>query len=643
MRRLVLDMESDGLLDTITKIHCVCYYDIDTKESVSLTSYQDMMELLSQEDLTIIGHNIRRFDIPAFKIILGIDFKGIAVDTLGLSWYLYPSRKSHNLYEWGVDLNIAKPEVEDWTALNISVYVHRCEEDVKINTALFFMQIQYLMKIYGTKQKADRIIGYISFKLKCAAEQEAVKWKLNVLQTIDNLEILFKEKEVKREILKEVMPKVVKYAIRSLPKVMYKQDGELSANGEKWFARLDKLGLPRDHMGAIKEPVGEEVGNPNSHDQIKDWLKSLGWQPETFKYVKDNPTSPMRAIPQINLIDGSDICPSIKALYEIEPKLINIENYFVISHRIGILEGFLECKDKDNFLKAEIAGLTNTLRFQHVKPLTNLPTIHKAYGKYVRGVLIAPTTKHLLCGADMSSLEDSTKQHYMFRYDPSFVAEMQTPGFDPHLDIAKQGAMVSEEDIAFYKDYEIKSRNSNNTFAFTDEENKRYKAIKKIRANEGKKTNFSAVYGVGIVKLSLINRWHHDKSRKMLNIYWKRNWAVKKIAKNCRVRTVNGQMWLFNPVSQFWYSLRYDKDRFSTLNQGTGDYCFNTWVRKVRAKGIKLCGQFHDEIVFPLLPKDIEEVKTKLNKAIDETNEELELNVKLRISIDFGKNYAEIH
>jgi hypothetical protein len=35
-------------------------------------------------------------------------------------------------------------------------------------------------------------------------------------------------------------------------------------------------------------------------------------------------------------------------------------------------------------------------------------------------------------------------------------------------------------------------------------------------------------------------------------------------------------MWLYNPVSKFWYSAIY-KDIFSTLNQGTGVYCFDTW------------------------------------------------------------------
>lgn len=75
----------------------------------------------------------------------------------------------------------------------------------------------------------------------------------------------------------------------------------------------------------------------------------------------------------------------------------------------------------------------------------------------------------------------------------------------------------------------------------------------------------------------------------------------------------------------------------------TGAYCFDTWVRKVRTKGIKICYQSHDEHVEPILKGTEEEHSEKLLAAIKETNEELQLNVVLGISIDFGQNYSQIH
>ena len=75
----------------------------------------------------------------------------------------------------------------------------------------------------------------------------------------------------------------------------------------------------------------------------------------------------------------------------------------------------------------------------------------------------------------------------------------------------------------------------------------------------------------------------------------------------------------------------------------TGVYCFDTWVRKVRSKGIQISLQYHDEIAFSLLKGQENITKNHLLEAIKETNNELKLNVELGISVDFGNNYAEIH
>ena len=75
----------------------------------------------------------------------------------------------------------------------------------------------------------------------------------------------------------------------------------------------------------------------------------------------------------------------------------------------------------------------------------------------------------------------------------------------------------------------------------------------------------------------------------------------------------------------------------------TGVYCFDTHVRNIRNTGIKISLQYHDEIGFGFLKKEVDLVKAKLNVAIQSTNAELTLNVPLGISIDIGDNYAEAH
>jgi DNA polymerase I-like protein with 3'-5' exonuclease and polymerase domains len=298
-----------------------------------------------------------------------------------------------------------------------------------------------------------------------------------------------------------------------------------------------------------------------------------------------------------------------------------LDGLTVLQHRLGILKGFLEC-ERDGYVKAEIAGLTNTLRFRHQKPLVNLPGVDKPWGMEIRGCLTAPDG-YLLCGADMTSLEDTTKRHYMHPYDPDYVAEMSQSGFDPHLDLAKHAGAVTQSDI--------------------DEYNKGNKPeLKNMRKNY-KVVNYSATYGVGAAKLSRETGMTIPQAQTLLDAYWQRNWSVKAFSESQPVRKINEEMWVQNPVSKFWHSLRFEKDAFSTINQSTGAYCFDRWVALYRSHRSNIVGQFHDESINVVKKGDENEHTTALQWAIKKLNEQLKLNVDLGIDIQYGQNYAEVH
>jgi len=131
------------------------------------------------------------------------------------------------------------------------------------------------------------------------------------------------------------------------------------------------------------------------------------------------------------------------------------------------------------------------------------------------------------------------------------------------------------------------------------------------------------------------------EAKKLIDAYWKRNWAVKKAADSQRVREIDGQMWIRNPLSGFWHNLRYEKDRWSTLNQSSGVYCFDSWVRKIKHQGVRVIGQFHDEVIAEVTDRDH---TTKILKAaIKEVNADLGMNVELDVDVQFGSTYADIH
>jgi len=175
----------------------------------------------------------------------------------------------------------------------------------------------------------------------------------------------------------------------------------------------------------------------------------------------------------------------------------------------------------------------------------------------------------------------------------------------------------------------------------TDEE--RFKRLDAMRA-PAKSTNYSATYKVGAPKLSREGGMSQREAKAFLDAFWKLNWSILKLEKDQYVKTLkDGSMWLKNPVSGFYYSLRYEKDIFSTLNQGTGVFIFDSWVLRARKKGVRLSKNYHDEILFSV-PKGKEKVMQEaLHEAMQEVNESLKLNVTIGVDVKFGQSYAECH
>jgi hypothetical protein len=620
----VFDLECDGF--NPTKIHCVAMQ-VGGK-LYDETDYDRERSFFTKADV-LIGHNICRFDIPHTERLLGIKINARLVDTLPLSWYLYPKRAKHGLDDWGEEFGVPKPVVEDWDNLPIETYIHRCREDVKINTKLWEKIWKDLLKLYGDAEKAWRLIDYLTFKMDCAREQEASRWLLDVPRCTELSQRLSALKEEKVRELGLVMPKVADTVKRLKPKKPFKLNKELSVAGATWFALLEAQGLPKDYEGVVEEIVGWDEPNPGSVPQIKAWLYSLGWEPITFEFKRDKATGDVRQIPQINLKEGKGVCPSIKKLFKKEPNLAVLDGLSILTHRIALLNGFLANVDDDGYVQAQVQGLTNTLRFKH-RVVVNLPGIDKPYGADIRGCLVCPEG-YELAGSDMMSLEDRTKQHYMWPHDPEYVKEMLSPDFDPHIDLAVFAGLMSHEDGVLYKA-------ADEVFQHTEI----YKGLKRVRA-VGKKVNYTAVYGAGGAAIGRAAGQTKQKGEALKEVYWKRNWSVLAIAAEQVVKKCLGGMWLFNPVSELWYSLRYEKDRFSTLNQGTGVYCFDKWIMEFRKTRPQLTGQMHDEVILTVRKGYREQVVKLLKDAIVVVNGELKLNRELDVDVQFGDSYASIH
>lgn len=88
---LIFDIETDGLYNDVTQIHCIGIYDLDTKQTLVFNDEGFEQPItkgvqLLEDATNIVGHNIIGYDIPVIrKLYPWFSPSGNAVDTLVLS------------------------------------------------------------------------------------------------------------------------------------------------------------------------------------------------------------------------------------------------------------------------------------------------------------------------------------------------------------------------------------------------------------------------------------------------------------------------------------------------------------------------------------------------------------------------------
>ena len=627
MNTYVVDIETDGLISSKIHVMSVGYKNDDGNWEVRSTKdYEDIKRLMTNPENIIIGHNFVSFDAVEIERVLGIKITATLIDTLALAWYIYPERVgSFGLAAFGEDYGIPKPKIDDWEGLTYEQYAHRCEEDVKINIKVWEDIIAKLLEVYDDVEDLQRFIKYLMFKMECVAKQRIIGCKIDLDKVQENIDILESLKDPKTQRLIEAMPPG--NVIKSKPKTMYKKDGSPSKRAEDWFEYLRENGLPFD-----TEEVREDA-NPSSNTQLKDWLFSLGWKPNLFNEGANG------QVPQIRNSDR-DLCESVLDLVKVEPAIADLDGLSVINHRLGVLKSFLDTANEEGYVTASMSGFTNTLRLRHSKPIANLPGVtteikkamesglskteavsnHLRDGQIIRECIVAPEG-YVLCGSDITSLEDNTKRHYMWDYDPEYVTDQMVEGFDPHLDLAIRAGAITKEQLS---DPSFKPQ------------------IKPIR-DIYKMANYSCIYGVGAPKRSAATGLSVEDAKDLIRTYWDRNWSIRQLPNDMVVKTVNGQQWLLNPLNKFWYSIRAEKDIFSTLNQGTGAYVFDCWVKLMVKEGIVPFLQYHDEKLSLCKIGDEERYKQILDDSMADVNNLLKLNIEITVDVKFGKSYADVH
>tara|TARA_B100000035_G_scaffold100432_1_gene85160 strand:- start:2237 stop:2752 length:516 start_codon:yes stop_codon:yes gene_type:complete len=158
---LVFDLETDGLLNDVTRIHCLVIYDSEADETYVFNDEGSEepivrgIQLLEEADI-ICGHNVISYDIPVIeKIYPWFTCKALVVDTLLLSRLYHADmfevdkrlnnsrfplqlRGRHSLEAYGYRLGEYKGEfgkTTDWKEWSQEMQDY-CEQDVKVTTKL---------------------------------------------------------------------------------------------------------------------------------------------------------------------------------------------------------------------------------------------------------------------------------------------------------------------------------------------------------------------------------------------------------------------------------------------------------------------------------------------------------------------------
>lgn len=425
MKRCVGDLEGNGLLDTITVLHCGVFKDIDTNEVVKFRPYQmqEMLSFLDGVDVLIM-HNGIDFDIPALKKLYNYAYRGKLIDTLVMSRVLNPNRAvplncpnkkaPHGVEAWGYRVGRGKPEHNDWDTFSEAM-LHRCSEDVEIQHLIYLELMKEAEQYGGWFDKPYRPMDMTHKLFTILQEQEEYGWRFDTNRALRGISHLT---NIIDTIAVRVLPylplKVVpneawethideRYCspllslydsvvldgrLRKYVRTPFLKNGNVNKNVAGWLEASK-------HIGRIVGPFSRINIRPvdiESADELKDLLLSLGWEPAVWNTDKDGqPTSPK--------LSKDDPFEGIKGgLGKKIAKRVQCK------HRRSNLEGLINLVRPDGRISSVVTGLATTGRAKH-SGIVNIPGNETFYGRAMRECFIA-REGYVIVGTDSAGCQN---------------------------------------------------------------------------------------------------------------------------------------------------------------------------------------------------------------------------------------------
>ena len=407
---LIFDLESDGLYDNVTKIHCLVIYDIHSGNTFSYgpDAIDNAINHLDSADV-LIGHNILFYDIPVIKKLHGTEFNGRVIDTLICTRLIWPKETLYDLDEeqyqevppklkgsaslkaWGYRLADHKIEFQDFTEYSQEMLDY-CIQDVRVTEKLW-------NHIINQKYPESTLVLEHDFAQKIN-KQIRTGIPFDVDRCLDLVDDLRAKKQKLEHELKTLFPPLKK---------------------SEWFTpkvNNQKRGYVK---GVPFEKIRYEEFNPGSRKQIIERLyNKYKWVPEG-KTEKGNPKL------------DDDVLDKLPF-----PEAETLGKYMLINKRLGqIADGNnawlkLVNNDTGRIHGDVITNGTITGRCSHRNPnCSQVVANGKPYGKECRSLFHSPYDWDLI-GVDAKALELRCLAGYLALWDDGEYASMV---INPEVDI----------------------------------------------------------------------------------------------------------------------------------------------------------------------------------------------------------------
>lgn len=446
MARYVFDIETNGLLDQLDRVHSLVLQDVDTGQIISATddensyiSVHSAAKKLMEAD-EVIGHNIIKFDIPALqKVYPGFKPKGRITDTLVLARLCWPDIKDNDFRR------VKRKQMPGYLIGSYGLEAFGCRMGN--------------WKGDYAKVKADQIRQEHRDRGEKAPLKDAINTMVWAEWSKDMQDYCEQDVVVTAELYQRCLDKNPSPAAVAL-------EHEVAT----LCAQIERNGFPFDEAGAAllyaklsadRQAISEELKNVFGwwweYDGLVEPKRTIRYKdPDKIDRVAGEPWTKIKKV-HFNPASRDHIANRLKHLYGWKPKAFTpngapmvdeeilsgldypeaklLTKYFLLNKRIGqIAEG------KQAWLKVCLNGFIHgsinsnaavTRRATHSYPnLAQVPGVKAPHGKECRqlfGVteaVRAMWSDAIMVGTDKSGLELRGLAHFMAKYDNGAYGEV---------------------------------------------------------------------------------------------------------------------------------------------------------------------------------------------------------------------------